>query len=136
MILDAAGTLKDERAVYASVRTDNKAHSNFHAGIAGSQNRIWSGQSFGRMGAFASGTYAGVRHIGEFGDMNGNSPKLLFACDKVPGAGNAQAWPEAGSHRCSREDEGQAKWPQFARKHVSHPTECSNSANSLRRSAN
>jgi hypothetical protein len=68
--------------------------------------------------------------------MNGDSPKLLFAGDKVLGAGNAQAWPEAGSHRCSREDKGQAKWPQFARKHVSHPTECSNSANSLRRLAN
>ena len=98
MILYAAGTLKDERAVYASVGTDNKAHSNFHAGIAGPQNRIWSGQSFRRMGAFASGTRTGVGHIGEFGDMNGNAPKLLFACGKLFGAGNAEARPEAGSH--------------------------------------
>jgi hypothetical protein len=54
----------------------------------------------------------------------------------VFGAGKAQAWAEAGSHGGSREDEGQAKWPQIAREHGSHPTESSNSAISLRRLAN
>jgi hypothetical protein len=41
--------------------------------------------------------------------VNGSSPKLLFSCDKVFGAGNAQAGAEAGRHGGSREDEGQAK---------------------------
>jgi len=90
VILDAAGTLEDERAVYTSIGADNEADQNFYGWIAGSKNRVRSGESLGGMSPCTTGKCAGVRHVSKFRDMNGSLPKLPFARGKVISAGNAQ----------------------------------------------
>lgn len=89
MILDGTGTLENEWAVYAAVGTHDETHSNFYTWIAGTKNRVRSGESLGGMSAFTVGRRAGARHIGEFGDVDRSPPKLLFARGKIR-AGNAQ----------------------------------------------
>ena len=98
LIFRGSGTLENEWAMHTAVGSNDEAHLHFDGRITAAQHGIRRSESLGRMGLLTAGAHRGVRHVGEFGVVDGRAPKLPLVDGQGLERGGLEGRASIGRH--------------------------------------